>query len=150
MKCYLWQGSHVEEEGKISWQNPLSSTKRFSVGNFEPDIPNSVGKSQAHFPGSFTRARKKCHHVYGTQCHSQMNKHGDARDINVPWDAKYANYSLGNRKKGKSSLKHYSPNLFPLKSQNRVGLTADVCRFLFAWGYFVDKQTLLSFCLMFV
>ncbi len=49
-----------------------------------------------------------------------MNKHGDAGDINVPWDAKYANYSLGNRKKGKSSLKHYSPNLFPLNHKTEL------------------------------
>lgn len=52
-------------------------------------------------------------------------------------------------KRGESSLKQF-PYFVPTESLHRVGLTADVCRFSLGWGHAVDKQTLLSFCLVFV
>lgn len=90
-----------ERGGKYCEKNPLSSTKRCSVGNIKPDIPYSVGKT----------------------CHKHISQHPSLRSrksvtmcmensANPEWISvemlrismslemqNHANYSLGNSKK---------------------------------------------------
>ncbi len=91
----------LRKREKISWQNPLSSTKRFSVGNFEPDIPYSVGKtchkhiSQHPLLGS-GKSVTICMENSANPEWSSMVMLG----ISVSPEMQNANYSLGKQQKG--------------------------------------------------